>query len=172
MNKELLRQALYALENIEDMEEVLAAISALRAALAQPAESTLNDLDYESFLAQLTEPDDRMFEQIDLWTRQSYARHKSSARGQMITAGDNVDSHRVWATLRWAKEFAQPVQPVLSDLEQYRMQMTVISTAALGYWKKGDSIHPDYLTVALNDVARLYQKYDALYQKHVAREYT
>ena len=28
----------------------------------------------------------------------------------------------------------------------------------------GDSIHPDYDTVALQDVARLYAKYDALYK--------
>lgn len=105
MNKELLRQALYALENLEDAQEVFSDISALREALTQPVD----------------------------------------------------------------KAIAQPVQPVLSDVEQYRMQMTAISTAALGYWKKGDSIHPDYLTVALHDVAGLYKKYDALYQKYVAR---
>ena len=30
--------------------------------------------------------------------------------------------------------------------------------------EEGDSIHPDYDTVALRDVARLYAKYDALYK--------
>lgn len=59
---------------------------------------------------------------------------------------------------------AQPAQePVLQDIEQYRMQIAGICTAAIGYWKEGDSIHPDYDTLALRDVAKLYAKYDALY---------
>jgi hypothetical protein len=52
----------------------------------------------------------------------------------------------------------------LESIEQYRMQMAGISTAALGYWKEGDSIHPDYDTVALRDVAKLYVKYDELFK--------
>ena len=60
---------------------------------------------------------------------------------------------------------AQPEQkPILQDIEQYRLQMAGISTAALGYWKEGDGILPDYDTVALRDVAKLYSKYDALYK--------
>jgi hypothetical protein len=55
------------------------------------------------------------------------------------------------------------VAPVLQDIEQYRMQMAGISTAAIGYWSEGDSIHPDYDTVPLRDVAALYAKYSALY---------
>jgi len=54
-------------------------------------------------------------------------------------------------------------EPVLHEIEQYRMQMAGISTAALGYWKEGDSIHPDYDTPALRDVAKLYAKYAALH---------
>ena len=46
--------------------------------------------------------------------------------------------------------------------------MAGISTAALGYWKDGDSIHPDYDTVALRDVAKLYAKYESLAAKPVA----
>lgn len=66
------------------------------------------------------------------------------------------------ASLKAALE--QPVQePVLQEIEQYRMQMAGISTAAIGYWKEGDGIHPDYDTVALRDVAKLYAKYDELY---------
>jgi hypothetical protein len=42
--------------------------------------------------------------------------------------------------------------------------MAGISTAAIGYWKEGDGIHPDYDTVALRDVAKLYAKYDELYR--------
>ena len=60
----------------------------------------------------------------------------------------------------------QPAQqePVLQDIEQYRLQMAGISTAAIGYWKEGDGIHPDYDTLALRDVAKLYEKYDELYK--------
>ncbi len=55
-------------------------------------------------------------------------------------------------------------EPVLQNIEQYRLQMAGISTAAIGYWKEGDGIHPDYDTVALRDVAKLYAKYDELYR--------
>jgi len=67
------------------------------------------------------------------------------------------------------KMFAVPKQPaqqepVLQDIEQYRLQMAGISTAAIGYWKESDGIHPDYDTIALRDVAKLYAKYDELYR--------
>jgi len=52
---------------------------------------------------------------------------------------------------------AGPVQ--LDIIEQYRMQMAGISTAAHGYWKAGDPIHPDYDTPALRDVAKLCADY-------------
>lgn len=55
-------------------------------------------------------------------------------------------------------------EPVLQEIEQYRLQMAGISTAAIGYWKEGDGIHPDYDTLALRDVAKLYAKYDELYK--------
>lgn len=55
-------------------------------------------------------------------------------------------------------------EPVLQDIEQYRLQMAGISTAAIGYWKESDGIHPDYDTIALRDVAKLYAKYDELYR--------
>ena len=55
-------------------------------------------------------------------------------------------------------------KPVLQDIEQYRMQIAGICTAAIGYWKNGDGIHPDYDTLALRDVAKLYAKYDELYK--------
>ena len=64
-----------------------------------------------------------------------------------------------------ARAFPKPEQePVLQDIEQYRLQMAGISTAAIGYWKEGDGIHPDYDTLALRDVAKLYEKYDELYK--------
>lgn len=60
---------------------------------------------------------------------------------------------------------AKASQPMkLDDIEQYRMQMAGISTAALGYWKESDTICPDYDTLALRDVAKLYAKYDELYK--------
>ena len=54
-------------------------------------------------------------------------------------------------------------QVKLDDIEQYLLQMAAISTAAIGYWKEGDHIHPDYMTPALHDVAKLYSRYDGLY---------
>lgn len=58
---------------------------------------------------------------------------------------------------------AEKVKEVqLQDIEQYRLQMAGISTAAIGYWKEGDSIHPDYDTPALRDVAKLYASYESL----------
>ncbi len=61
----------------------------------------------------------------------------------------------------WAELAALQKKPVvLSDIEQYRLQIAAICTAAIGYWVESDPIHPDYDTVALRDVARLYAKYD------------
>ena len=45
--------------------------------------------------------------------------------------------------------------------EQYQMQMAAITTASFGYWKEGDEISPEYDTVALRDVAKLYGRYEA-----------
>jgi len=61
-------------------------------------------------------------------------------------------------------------EPVLQDIEQYRIQMAGICTAAIGYWKEADGIHPDYDTLALRDVAKLYAKYDALYKAQQEQE--
>lgn len=66
------------------------------------------------------------------------------------------------------RKMREQAQPVLEDIEQYRMQMAGIMTAALGYWKEGDPIHEDYMTVAIRDVAKLYAKYDALFQEKSA----
>lgn len=78
---------------------------------------------------------------------------------------DNAVGIEIDAIIALRERLAQPEQePVLQDIEQYRMQMASISTAAIGYWKEGDGIHPDYDTPALRDVAMLYAKYDALYK--------
>ena len=54
--------------------------------------------------------------------------------------------------------------------EQIRLQMAVISTASFGYWKEYDSIHPDYDSNTLRDVAKLYQKYDKLFKEVEQKE--
>jgi hypothetical protein len=54
--------------------------------------------------------------------------------------------------------------PKLDNIELYRLQMAGISAASLGHWKLGDSIHPDYDTVPLRDVAALYVKYEELFK--------
>ena len=81
---------------------------------------------------------------------------------------DTLDSvmaaeHRIREALAQTEPEPEP-EPVLQDIEQYRMQIAGICTAAIGYWKEGDSIHPAYDTLALRDVAKLYAKYDALYK--------
>lgn len=62
-----------------------------------------------------------------------------------------------------SQQAAEPTD--LNSIERYRLQMAGISTAALGYWKEGDGINPDYDTPALHDVAALYAKYDELYKQ-------
>lgn len=76
---------------------------------------------------------------------------------------------RVDASEREAFEaqFPAPEQR-LDDIEQYRMQMAGICTASIGYWKAGDGVHPDYDTLALREVAKLYEKYDELFQRNAA----
>ena len=62
------------------------------------------------------------------------------------------------------RQLREEKERALQDSERYRMQLAAICTAAIGYWKEGDNIHPDYNTLALRDVAKLYAKYDALYK--------
>lgn len=52
----------------------------------------------------------------------------------------------------------------LQSIEQYRIQMAGISTAAIGYCRTGEKIYPDYDTQPLRDVMALYDKYDALHK--------
>lgn len=68
--------------------------------------------EHQAFIDSLpTDSDDKMYMQIHHWARQSYKRHQSSVRGQMITAADASDTHIIWAALRWAKENTPPAQP-------------------------------------------------------------
>lgn len=78
---------------------------------------------------------------------------------------NNSKNEREHAAVREIERLREALEnPVLEDIEQYRLQMAGICTAAIGYWKEGDNIHPDYNTLALRDVAKLYAKYDALYK--------
>ncbi len=71
-----------------------------------------------------------------------------------------LESRNVRAETKIEKPKQYPIK--LEDSEQYRMQMASISVAAMGYWKEGDEIHPDYNTPVLHDVAKLYAKYKEL----------
>lgn len=78
---------------------------------------------------------------------------------------NNPKNEREHAAVREIERLREALEnPVLEDIEQYRLQMAGICTAALGYWKNGDNINPNYNTLALRDVAKLYAKYDALYK--------
>lgn len=55
----------------------------------------------------------------------------------------------------------------LDSIEQYRMQMAAIASAAIGYWVESTGIKPEYDTPVLREVAKLYAKYEAL---HVAAQ--
>lgn len=78
---------------------------------------------------------------------------------------NNPKNEREHAAVREIERMRESLEnPVLEDIEQYRLQMAGICTAAIGYWKDGDKIDPDYNTLALRDVAKLYSKYDALYK--------
>lgn len=77
---------------------------------------------------------------------------------------DAEEAARVAARTQPATPAQDAPSGKLDDSEQYRMQMAAISSAALGYWTEADGIHPDYDTVPLRDVAKLYAKYDALHR--------
>lgn len=80
-------------------------------------------------------------------------------------------SSGAWLPLSLSAPVSAPAQQAEASLDQnelYRLQMAAISTAAFGYWKLGDPIKDEYVTVALKDVASLYEKYDALFKAAAA----
>jgi len=68
---------------------------------------------------------------------------------------------------RAARPVANKTEVDLDSIEQYRMQMAAISSAAIGYWVESTGIKPEYDTMPLRDVAKLYAKYETL---HVAAQ--
>lgn len=59
---------------------------------------------------------------------------------------------------RRADEAERKLAEAERQLENERQKVAGCSTAALGYWKEGDSLHPDYECTAIHDVASLYQR--------------
>lgn len=47
------------------------------------------------------------------------------------------------------------------DLDTERMRLAGCGTAALGYHRRTDRIAPEYVSAALNDVLRLYERWEA-----------
>lgn len=84
-------------------------------AAPQPTEPSRSDPDTEreKWLSSLF-PEDRMFEEIDQMARESYKRHMSLKRGQMVVRADSMDSHIVWATKRWIEK-NEPVKVPSDD---------------------------------------------------------
>ena len=115
----------------------------LRAALAEPAVEPRNHVGNSKF---------------DSW----YSEYNASGKGDKQRARDAYAAGM--GDPVYLPSPPPPAEPVLEDIEQYRLQMAGISTAAIGYWKVGDGILPEYDTVALRDVAKLYAKYDKLYK--------
>ena len=117
--KALVEEATSVWEYGEDYPQIEIAIAAI--AKAEQAERVD---EYQAFIDTLPRGhDDKMYMQIDHWARQSYVRHKSSVRGQQITAADSMETHIIWATLRWAEENAVSAQPKAERVEPAAFEM-------------------------------------------------
>ena len=109
-------------------------------AAAQPA--PVQD-EHQAFIDSLpTDSDDKMYMQIHHWARQSYKRHQSLVRGQMITAADASDTHIIWAALRWAKEKTPPALPAPVQ-EPVAWMHTMIDDVVVGHRPADLNVHPD-----------------------------
>lgn len=86
------------------------------------------------------------------WWRETSSASSSPSPEMLLTANAWAE----YCLARWGKSTS------LNNIEQYRLQMAAISTAAIGHWKEDDGIHPDYDTPTLRDVAKLYAKYEKL----------
>ena len=163
MSREAMKLALEALENAEygdhDKKELNKAIIALREELARQ-ESTAWVTAGPHTVPLVTQPAKPDFWEGYVPEPVKPATEESSATQAQQALDKKAENAR---ELGLDYEPAQQ-EPVLQDIEQYRLQMAGISTAAIGYWKESDGIHPDYDTIALRDVAKLYAKYDELYR--------
>ncbi len=171
-----------ALEALENLKEVVAAAQALGIKAGATGkdmrlgESFLHDDAITAINKALAQPEQKQTGIREIRVTETVKQEQESV-GEVNRHGR--DSHgRQWHSIHWydanvdvphgTKFYTAPPkseqEPVLQDIEQYRLQMAGISTAAIGYWKESDGILPDYDTVALRDVAKLYSKYDALYK--------
>ena len=99
--------------------------------------------------------------------------------GLVVTHTDDdllfMKSEKYANTLDALQAFAELVRQdereACVSIEQYAMQMAAICTAAIGYWKESDNIHPDCDSLALRDVAKLYAKYAELYTAPPRKEW-
>jgi hypothetical protein len=188
-DKKALKLALEALEGVLDnspkvldasisggLYEVVQcreAINAIKEALAQEQEPTTGNILMDSYKAMQAKKLTALPEQEPV----AWKLMPRDATDSMLKAMDECSTEgydeRLYAghaasvyMAAWDAypDINQKQEPVLQDIEQYRMQVAGICTAAIGYWKEGDGIHSDYDTLALRDVAKLYAKYDALYK--------
>ena len=95
-------------EELERIADDLQALCDKQAIRIGQLEAQQQDQQYESMQDYINSLDQRsqeaMFEQIDLWARKSYLRHRSGVSGQQLSYGDNFQTHVILASLRWAKE--------------------------------------------------------------------
>lgn len=160
---------------LEDRNAALEAKCILFAASLNKADDRIAELEAAALAAQPVKVEPLAELPNDEW--EAYAR-RSELLNESGVAPNPFQAQTAYNAYRaaWNRSYefnraalaaVQPVVPQavkLEDIEQYRMQMAGISTAAFGYWKEGESIHPDYDTPALRDVAKLYAKYEALFK--------
>jgi hypothetical protein len=88
---------------------------------------------------------------------------------RLIAANEEPIAISVQAAVAIRKLLALRAASRLEDSEQYRLQMAAISTAAFGYWTEEEGMKPEYDTVPLRDVAKLYAKYAALHSSQATK---
>jgi len=113
------------LYNADQMQAYARAAIAQRVGCGEPV-----DDGWQEFFKSL-DAEDKMFEQIDRWARESYRRHKSSCRGQQITSADSENAHVIWAALRWAKETTPPAAVTDADKRDAELWRAFIGSARI-----------------------------------------
>lgn len=73
--------------------------------------------------------------------------------------GDGIPRCKEWENLEaFARDLERRLRAAEQLLENERNKVAGCSTAAFGYWKEGDWLHPDYECAAIHDVAKLYAR--------------
>lgn len=84
----------------------------------------------------ILDEDDAMHESILARAKQSYMRHKYSARGQQITKSDDLETHIIWAAFEY-KEAAQAKR-----IEEHIELIEATAEFSKAFWEKADK-HSD-----------------------------